>query len=68
MEVLCRRTGEPGRMTRYALEGWSGGATQEVEPVIQESMATRPTDLHPAALLVKMVSYSGSVSVLLFCF
>lgn len=56
MEVLCRRSGEPGRVTRYTLEAWGEGSADKRRPVIQEAVSDRPYDLHPAALLVKMVS------------
>ena len=59
LEILCRRTGEPGKVTRYTLDRVrGGGADGDREPLVGETVVTRPNDLHPAALLARIpVSY-----------
>ena len=54
MEILTRRIGDPGNVTSYRVEDFvSSTGRGLVEPVVRETVVQRPSDLHPAALLVK---------------
>ena len=54
MEILTRRIGDPGNVTRYRVEGFDSSPGRGlVEPVIRETVVQRPSGLHPAALLVR---------------